>query len=338
MLDARQWDARYGWDLLAEYAAQFDSYIAITSPRAWAAVEHLIPVPPRHLEFQQGMGAKYLDALLPRIPDADLVLGIGGGNALDVAKIVAWKSGKPLILIPTIVSTGSIFQPLTAIRRTETWDFQDVVSPEYVLFDYGVIRSADPRYNRAGMGECICNLANVGAWKWWDAQGLGGPVWDENAAQITTDWVEQRATRFSADLDENGQPGETGIRIAAEVNRERYDLPTWHEELRHGTDHVFVTAFQWVHGREVLHSEGVALGTLISNYVYDWRFEEAKVLLDSCGVAYRPREIGCTIAEVHEVLARMNELNDRLGHSKNWFHHRQLDDVTFEQMMAKIEA
>jgi len=338
LLDARKWDARYGWDLLAEHAARFDSYIAVTSPSAWAVVERFFPVPPQHLEFQQGMGKEYLDVLLPRVPDADLVLGIGGGNALDVAKIVAWKSGKPLILIPTIVSTGSIFQPLTAIRRTDTWDFQDVVSPEYVLFDYGVIRSADPRFNRAGMGECICNLANVGAWKWWDAQGLGGPAWDENAAQTTIDWVEHRAAAFSADLDEDGQPGETGIRIAAEVNRERYDLPTWHEELRHGTDHLFVTAFEWVHGREVLHSEGVALGTLISNFVYDWRFEEAKTLLESCGVAFRPRDIGCTIAEVHEVVARINELNDRLGHPKNWFHHQNLDDTTFNQIMAEIDS
>jgi glycerol dehydrogenase-like iron-containing ADH family enzyme len=121
------------------------------------------------------------------------------------------------------------------------------------------------------------------------------------------------------------------------VNRERYDLPTWNLEIRHGLDHVFVTAFQWVHGREVLHSEGVALGTLIRNYLYDWRFEEAKAQLESCRVAFRPREIGCTTAEVQQVLARINELNDRVGHPQNWFHHRRLDGATFERMMARIE-
>jgi glycerol dehydrogenase-like iron-containing ADH family enzyme len=78
------------------------------------AREPFFPVSPRHLEFQQGMGEGYLDALLPRLPDADRVLGIGGGNALDVAKFVAWTLGKPLVLIPTIVSTGV---PVSAIDR-----------------------------------------------------------------------------------------------------------------------------------------------------------------------------------------------------------------------------
>ena len=306
VLEADKWDARYGWGLLAEHAAQFNSYIAVTSPSAWEAVKRFCPERPRHLEFQQGMTKGSLDALLPRLPNAELVLGIGGGNALDVSKFVAWKMQKPLVLIPTIVSTGSVFQPMIAIRRAETWEFCEAVAPEYMLLDYGVIRSAAPRFNCAGMGECICHLAIVGAWRWWFEQGLGGPAWDENAAQTTIDWVEQRVDEFSRDLNENGQPNELGIRIAAEVNRERYDLPTWNRQLMRSLDHVFVIAFQWVHGREVLHAEGVALGTLISNYLHDWRFQQTKSLLDSCHVRYCPRQIGCNWEEVRQVLDRIN--------------------------------
>lgn len=338
ILDSHKWDARYGWDLLAQYGPQYNSYIAVSSPSAWAAVERFFLEPPRHLEFQQGMNEQYLAALLPRLPHADLVLAIGGGNALDVGKYVAWKLKQPLILIPTIVSTGAVFQAPVAVRRANTWDFMETVAPEYVLFDLGVIRSAPPRLNCAGMGECICNLGAVGSWKWWVDQGYEGAPWDEAAADATVAWVRDRAARFSQDLDDNGQPNELGIRIAAEINRERYDLPTFKLNVSHSLDHVFCIAFQWVHGRELMHSESVALGSLINGYLYDWGFEETKALLDACQVRYRPRDISCTHAEVCEVLGRMNELNDMLGHAPNWFHHRELDDATFARMMAAIDA
>gem|GEM_PF-3701391 len=31
VLDSREWDARYGWNLVAEHGPQFDDYIAITT-------------------------------------------------------------------------------------------------------------------------------------------------------------------------------------------------------------------------------------------------------------------------------------------------------------------
>ncbi len=34
----QNWDARDGWDLLAEHGHKFDSYIAVTSPSAWESV------------------------------------------------------------------------------------------------------------------------------------------------------------------------------------------------------------------------------------------------------------------------------------------------------------
>ena len=112
----RDWDARYGWDLLAEYGPTYDSYIAVTSPSAWRTVEEYFPTPPRHLEFERDTFTKHVEPLIPTLPDAELVLAIGGGTALDVGKYVAALLGKPIVFIPTIVSTGSIFQPSFSIR------------------------------------------------------------------------------------------------------------------------------------------------------------------------------------------------------------------------------
>lgn len=338
-LDSRNWDARYGHDLLAAYGPTYDSYIAITSPSAWALTERFFPNPPRQLEFQRGMAEGYLEPLVDRLPEADVVLAIGGGNALDVGKYVAWKAEKPLVMVPTIVSTGAIFQAPFAVRRTNIWEFvYETVAPDYLLLDYGVIAAAPPHLNRAGMGECICNMGAVGSWRWWVDQGLDAVPWDQDAADATLAWVRERAKQFSEGLDADGYPNDAAIYIASEINRERYDVPTYGMQVSHGIDHTFVIAFEWIHGRELIHSEAVSLGSLINAHVYEWGFDETKSLLDACRVRYRPSEIGCSWDEVKTVIDRINELNDRLGDARNWFHHRKLDGDSFDSMVAAVDA
>ena len=325
--------------MLAAYGPTYTSYLAITSPSAWAVVERFFPHPPKQLEFQQGMAEEYVEPLIERLPDADVVLGIGGGNALDVGKYVAWKLNKPLVLIPTIVSTGAIFQAPVAIRRADIWEFCfDTVAPDYLLLDFDVIAAAPPHLNRAGMGECICNIGQVGSWRWWVDQGLDAVPWDQAAADGTLAWVRERCRQFSEGLDAEGQLNDAAIRIASEINRERYDVPTFEMKVGRSIDHTLVIAFEWVHGRELIHSEAVSLGSLINAHVYEWGFDETKALLDACQVRYRPAEIGCTWDEVKAVVANINDLHDRLGNPPNWFHHRTLDDASFERMAAAIDA
>ncbi len=339
VLDSRKWDARYGHDLLAAYGPTYDSYIAITSPSAWAVVERFFPNAPRQLEFHQGMGEAYVEPLVERLPEADVVLAIGGGNALDVGKYAAWKLSKPLVMIPTIVSTGAIFQAPIAVRRADIWEFMfETIAPDYLLLDYDAIAAAPPHLNRAGMGECICNMAQIGSWRWWVDQGLDAVPWDQAAADGTLAWIRERVQEFSDGLDAEGRPNDTAIRIASEINRERYDVPTYDMKVSHGIDHTLVIAFEWVQGRELIHSEVVSLGALINGFVYEWGFDETKSMLDACRVRYRPSDIGCTWDEVKAVIGRLNELHDKLGNPPNWFHHRTLDDASFDRMVAAIEA
>ena len=66
---ASEWIAHHGTGLLPTYASSYEFYTAIKSPQAWSAVQEHFPHPPRHLEFDQGMGEVYLDGLLPGLPN-----------------------------------------------------------------------------------------------------------------------------------------------------------------------------------------------------------------------------------------------------------------------------
>ena len=332
------WDARYGWDLIQRETAGFEDFLVVTSPRAWAVVQPLMPRP-RQVVMNQAMGDDALAKVLDESADAALVVACGGGNALDVGKYVAVSKGRPIVMIPTIVSTGSVFQPGYATRNGQTWSWH---KPELdlrcVLVDFGVVRQAPPRLNCAGMGETISHLAMVSAWRWWSQQGLGGAAWDQSAADTMTNWIRQQVEGFVADLDETGQPGEKGIRIVVENQRERYNLPYRDIDLVGNLDHTFCCAFEWILGRELLHAEAVSLGTLINCYLYDGFFDEAKSMLDACHTRYRPGDIGCTVQEVRQVLDRITEAGEHMVFTRNWFHVNEMDDATFDAMMGAIEG
>ena len=339
MTNLDDWRALYGPGVIERQCGDVTSYVALTSPSAWRAVEPLLPAAPAGTAFVTNQEEDYLQEIADDLPKAQMVLGIGGGKALDAAKFVAGRTGRPFMLIPTIVSTGAVFNPGVPARRSGRLHIIDrTLSPEAVLFDTEVIRAAPPYLNAAGMAECICWLGGVASWKWWVREGLDGLLWDDAVADETINWVETRVADYVGDLDAEGRPGERAIRAAAEVNRERHHLKLLSSKAAHIICHLFDNTFLLMHGRDLRHGEAVALGALIGCHLYGWGFDEAKGHFEACGTRFRPRDIGCTWDEARATLGRVAEHADCLGWPKTFFHYGDITDSDFGAMARRIDA
>ncbi|MDE2822191.1 MAG: iron-containing alcohol dehydrogenase, partial [Chloroflexota bacterium] len=138
---------------------------------------------PETVGYPAKMDFGYLKQFTEGLPDdVELVVGIGGGLVLDVSKYVALTKQLPLVLIPTIVSTGAIIHSVFAewegrnLGDTKNWPWID---PEYVLVDYDIVLSAPDHLNIAGVGDVLCGYSSLCEWKHREARGIGEP-YDES--------------------------------------------------------------------------------------------------------------------------------------------------------------
>lgn len=89
--------------------------------------------------------------------NCDVVVGLGGGKAIDTAKCVA-DSMKPVIVCPTIAATDAPTSS-SAVLYTPEGAFDDyayfVSNPNVVLVDTSVIAMAPARFLVSGMGDAL---------------------------------------------------------------------------------------------------------------------------------------------------------------------------------------
>jgi glycerol dehydrogenase len=88
----------------------------------------------------------------------DVVIGAGGGKAIDTAKVVAAECNLTLIVVPTIASTDAPCSSL-AVLYTEDGILEDAIffkrSPGLVLVDSKIISQAPVRFFVSGMGDAL---------------------------------------------------------------------------------------------------------------------------------------------------------------------------------------
>ncbi|CAG9295415.1 iron-containing alcohol dehydrogenase family protein [Celerinatantimonas diazotrophica] len=92
---------------------------------------------------------------------AQVIVAVGGGKALDTGKAVAVEMGLPIITIPTIAATCAAVTPLS-IRYLDNGHFLDLYhlpsAPQVILVDTAILARSPQRWLAAGLGDTLAKL------------------------------------------------------------------------------------------------------------------------------------------------------------------------------------
>ena len=157
------------WQRLAEFAAGLGATgaYAVAGPHVlkhnWEPIEKSFQA--RHLPltahaFAGECSMTEIKRIVNEIHEKNcgVVIGIGGGKALDTAKAAAFYAKLPVIIAPSLASTDAPCSALSVIY-TEEGAFESYLilrnNPDVVLVDTSVIAQAPVRMLVAGMGDAL---------------------------------------------------------------------------------------------------------------------------------------------------------------------------------------
>ncbi|MEO0114495.1 MAG: iron-containing alcohol dehydrogenase family protein [candidate division WOR-3 bacterium] len=115
---------------------------------------------------------------------ADVVIGVGGGKVIDVAKFAASEEGVNFLSVPTAPSHDGIASPVAVINTPDGLMRYGAKMPLGVIVDLAVIKQAPLQTIYSGFGDLISNITAVEDWN--IATQLGKDRFDSFAAYLAT--------------------------------------------------------------------------------------------------------------------------------------------------------
>ncbi len=243
---------------------------------------------------------------LDRLPKCNCVIGLGGGQALDVAKFFAWNKRLPLFQTPTSMTVNAAFGHRTAIRFENKVRYIGWAVPEAVYIDFDVIQAAPKSLNRSGVGDIFCYHTALFDWKLAHEHGKTEAKWPYDPLLMAQS--QKVLDSVLAKLDDIHDVNEEGIRTLMNAHRwggAAFHNAGWNPRHIEGVDHFLFYTLEFLYQKSFIHGQPVCLGVFVGSALQDNRAEEMLSAIRRVGVDIRPEAMGLTWEQVAEGIRKM---------------------------------
>ena len=95
---------------------------------------------------------------------SELIVGVGGGRSVDIAKIIGFNLDLPFVSIPTSASHDGIASPFVSIKGNKPHSLV-ATAPLGVFVDVDIIKKAPKKLLASGCGDLIAKITAVRDWQ-----------------------------------------------------------------------------------------------------------------------------------------------------------------------------
>lgn len=247
---------------------------------------------------------KAVETVKNRIEDIALVLGVGGGKVIDVAKLASTRANIHFISVPTAASHDGIASPRASIRDGEGTVSLAANSPIGVIGDTTIISQAPLRLLAAGCGDIVSNYTAILDWKL--ANRLLNENFSESASALSL--MTAKLIMRSSDSIKEGLEESARLVVKSLISSGFAISIAGTSRPASGSEHKFSHALDRIAPKPALHGEQCGLGTIMMMSLHggDWKcIRDALKMMHAPTTAY---EIGIDPEYIIEALTKAHEI------------------------------
>lgn len=219
--------------------------------------------------------------------EADVILGVGGGRNIDVAKLTAYKSNRFFISVPTVASHDGIASSLASVKGMDRPYTVRAASPIAVIMDSKIIAESPYRFTAAGCGDIISKATEVKDWQL--AHSQNGDYYGGYAGSLSL-MSSELVMREAPMIREKTQEGirtvlEALVSCGVAMSIAGSSRPT------SGSAHLFSHALDKIAEKPALHGEQCGVGVIMMAKLHKLRWKTIRKSLQIIGAPTTAEEL-----------------------------------------------
>jgi len=314
-------------------------YLVVTMDDLWPRFEGAFDDGLAGVHIVRTLEVDALEDALGATTSIASVIGLGGGQALDVAKFIAWRRRLPLFQVPTAMTVNAPFGHRAGLRIDGIVRYVGWAVPEAVYVDFDVIRSAPPGLNRAGVGDIICYHTARADWRLAHESGHEERNWPYDESLVAA--AGERLDLVLDHLDDISAVNDAGVRVLMSAHRwggAAFHNAGWNPRHIEGVEHFFFYNLERITGRHFIHGQPVGLGVYAGSLLQDNHPDRMLAALARVGVDIRPEAMGVTWEDAGAALLTLPRFVRETGLWYSIADARPITDEDVAQVRAGVEA
>lgn len=216
---------------------------------------------------------------------SDLIVGIGGGRSVDIAKMIAFKLKKPFVSVPTSASHDGIASPFVSLRGDKPYSIV-ATAPLGVFVDIEILKKAPRKLIASGCGDLMAKVTAVRDWELSrDRTGEYFGTYAANLASMSAKIVIDNSKNFKKKPD-------VRMIVEALISSGVAACIAGSSRPCSGAEHLFSHAVDYLQPGTGLHGEKCGIGAILIAKLQgqDWR--KIIQMLKNVGAPTKAKEIG----------------------------------------------
>ena len=225
---------------------------------------------------------------------SELIVGVGGGRSVDIAKIIGFNLDLPFVSIPTSASHDGIASPFVSIKGNKPHSVI-ATAPLGVFVDVDIIKKAPKKLLASGCGDLMAKITAVRDWQLGrDKTGEYYGRYSADLALMSAKILMEHSSRFSKKGLDVREVVEALISAGVASCIAGSSRPC------SGAEHLFSHAVDKLEPGIGLHGEKCGIGAIMIAKLQGQDWKKIVKTLKSVGAPTTAKEIGLK----SEVLAK----------------------------------